>query len=119
VDSTSLAGHSILIVEVEPLIATALADAFARAGAQVVVAGSLQRATELIEADGLSAAVLDFGLRDGDANSLCSRLNERDIPYVLHSGHAHFGDACLGGIVIPKPADPSTLIRALRVILSH
>jgi DNA-binding response OmpR family regulator len=41
---TSLAGRSILVVEDEPLIALAIADAFTRAGARVVQVRSLKAA---------------------------------------------------------------------------
>jgi DNA-binding response OmpR family regulator len=42
--STSLAGRSILIVEDEPLIAIGIADAFTTAGARVVQVQSLKAA---------------------------------------------------------------------------
>jgi DNA-binding NtrC family response regulator len=118
--NTSLAGRSILVVEDEPLIALAIANAFEGAGAQVKSAHTLADAKHLVEVDGLSAAVLDFGLRDGDADPLVDRLTARGIPFLLHSGYAHVGDAYRAGIVVPKPADPSalvdTLARALGVL---
>ena len=95
------------------MIAMDIATAFESVGAVVAAAATLARATELVEADGLSAAVVDFGLRDGDAAKLCSRLGERGIPYILHSGYSHYGDTCHGGVVVPKPAEPATLIDAL------
>ena len=119
VHSTSLAGRTILIVEDEPLIAMDIATAFEKVGAVVVSAASFDRAKHLVEQDGLSAAVLDFALKDGDADALCSRLNHRDIPYVLHSGYTHFGEACHRGIVIPKPAAPTALIDALVGLLER
>jgi DNA-binding response OmpR family regulator len=115
--STSLAGRSILIVEDEPLIALNIGLAFEKAGAAVVAARCLPDAVRLVERDGLSAAVLDFGLGDGDAKTLCGRLKERNIPFVLHSGYAHVSAACHGGTVIPKPADPETLIDAVVKLL--
>ena len=116
--STSLAGRIILIVEDEPLIAVDIVTAFERAGAATLTARSLAAAVRLVEHGGLSAAVLDFGLGDGDADALCGRLNERGIPFILHSGYTHAGDACRGGIVIPKPADTATLVATLGGLLS-
>ena len=58
-----------------------------------------------------------FGLKDGDADGLCLRLNERNIPYVLHSGYTHCGDACRRGIVIPKPAHQTVLVQAIFELL--
>ena len=109
----TLAGRSILIVEDEPLIALDIANAFEELGATTITARSLVDALRLVEHDGLSAAVLDFGLGDGDAVDVFQRLDQRGIPFVLHSGYGHLGEANSSGIVIPKPADPHTLIDAL------
>jgi CheY-like chemotaxis protein len=117
--STSLAGRTILVVEDEPLIAMDIVNVFQTAGAMVLTAASLNHAKRLVEQDGLSGAVLDFGLGDEDANALCSRLNERDIPHVLHSGYTHFGNACHRGVVIPKPAPPAALVDALVTLLGR
>ena len=84
--STSLAGRSILIVEDEPLIALDIVDAFQKVGAITLTARTVADAIHLVEEDGLSAAVIDFGLRDGDADPICGRLQERAIPFILHSG---------------------------------
>jgi DNA-binding response OmpR family regulator len=113
VHSTSLAGRTILIAEDEPFIAMDIAAACETAGAVVLTAATLEDAARLVDHDALSAAILDFGLRDGHADPLCLRLNERNIPYVLHSGYTHFGDACHRGIVIAKPAHPTLLIEAI------
>jgi DNA-binding NtrC family response regulator len=111
--SHALAGRSILVVEDEPLIVLSIIHAFEAAGAQVKAARTLAEAKCLVERDGLSAAVLDFGLGDGDADELCDRLTERKIPFVLHSGYGHVAEACRSGIVVPKPADPTILVDAL------
>ena len=115
--STSLAGRTILVVEDEFLIALDIVSALKGVGANVVAAATLDRANQLVELDELSAAVLDFGLRGGDANGLCARLNERDVPYVLHTGYSHLGDQCHRGVVVPKPANPSVLVGALLRLL--
>ena len=97
---TNLAGRSILIVEDEPVIALDLVTAFEQAGAVVLAARSLAEASGLVEHDGLSAAVLDFGLGDDDAGALCARLEQRRIPFILHSGYS-----------------PATLIQTVVVML--
>lgn len=109
----SLAGRAILIVEDEPFIAMDIASACEAAGAMVLTATTCEDAARLVEHGTLSAAVLDFALRDGHADPLCLRLNERNIPYVLHSGYTRFGNACHRGIVIAKPAHPTLLIEAI------
>lgn len=111
--STSLAGRSILIVEDEPLIALDIVTAFQKVGAITLPARTIADAIRLVEHDGLSAAVLDFGLRDGEADAICGRLHERAIPFILHSGYTHGPDAGRGGTVVPKPADPAVLVRTI------
>ena len=59
----------------------------------------------------------DFGLRDGDADAICGRLQERAIPFILHSGYTHGPDAWRGTIV-PKPADPTTLVETVIGLLN-
>jgi len=110
---TGLAGHTVLIVEDEPLIAIDIVQAFKQVGAVALLARALSEARKLVERSDLSAAVLDFGLGDGDAEQLCHRLTERHVPFVLHSGYSHHGEACGKGIRIPKPAGPEALVRAV------
>jgi CheY-like chemotaxis protein len=109
----NLAGHSILIVEDEILIALDLRFSFEKAGASVVTVHSLPDAIRHVEQDGLSGAVLDYGLGSQDGDALCRHLRQRDIPFILHSGYGRTSNACHGGIVIPKPAHPEVLIEAL------
>jgi DNA-binding response OmpR family regulator len=116
---SSLGGRSILVVEDEPLIALDIVQAFEKAGAVVLAARSLADAIRFVEHDGLSAAILDFGLGDDDASALCLRLKERRIPFILHSGYSHHGPACRNGIVIPKPASPATLIETVVGLLQY
>ena len=116
----SLDGHSILIVEDEPLIALDLRFSFEKAGASVVTVHSLPDAVRHVEQNGLSGAVLDYSLRSQDGDALCRHLRQRNIPFILHSGYGHTSDACHachGGIVIPNPAKPEVLIQALRQAL--
>jgi hypothetical protein len=58
----------------------------------------------------LVAAVLDFGLRDGDTGVLCERLNARDIPFVLYTGYQHVHEACSKGVRLSKPASAEELL---------
>jgi CheY-like chemotaxis protein len=110
---TSIAGHSILIIEDEPLIALDMRFAFEKAGASVVLVYSLPDAAHHVEQDGLSGAVLDYGLDNQDGDALRHHLRQRHIPFILHSGNEHTSNARHGGIVIPKPARLEVLIEAL------
>ena len=116
---TSLSGHTILVVEDEPLIALDIVSGFERAGAAVSVARSLADARNLVEHDGISAAIVDFGLVDGDARELCARLDQKHIPFVLHSGYSHTGMASPPAAVVPKPANPDQLVDAVGQLLGR
>ena len=70
-----------------------------------------------VDQDDLSAAVLDCGRADANADGLCGRLKERAIPFVLHSGYGHVEEACEGGAVVPKPADPAKLVKTVLGLL--
>ena len=76
----NLKGCTILVVEDEPLIVMDISMAFESAGAHLTTTNTVKHAKLLVEHDGLSAAILDHALTDGDSTSLCTRLTERGIP---------------------------------------
>jgi DNA-binding NtrC family response regulator len=86
-NSSILQGLSILIVEDEPLIAMDISQAFEALGAHLTITNTLRHAMLLIEHDGLSAAILDHALGDGETSSLYARLHARGIPYMIYSGY--------------------------------
>jgi DNA-binding response OmpR family regulator len=77
------ASTGVLIVEDEPMIAADLAQIFENHGAHVYVANSLRAALEAVEADGLSAAILDHRLGRHDSERLYVRLQARGIPSLF------------------------------------
>jgi len=102
--NSPLAGHLILIAEDEPLIALQMIQAFEDAGAWILRARSLKEALAWIEGRKLCAAVLDHTLNDSDTSTVCKRLNERNIPFVLYSAHPHHNGAKRHGVHVEKPA---------------
>jgi DNA-binding response OmpR family regulator len=108
--TSQLAGHSILIVDDDFVIAFDLADAFACAGARAVRSGSLYEALRLVEAETWAAAVLDHILAEGDGSELCERLTEREVPFVLYTGRTRLDGACGSGVQVFKPANPEKLV---------
>jgi DNA-binding response OmpR family regulator len=114
----ALSGHTILVVEDEPLIALDIVEGFRAAGASVHTAHSLRDGLRLVDRLDLSAAVLDFGLGDGEGTVLCERLGDRGVPYILHTGYANVPRTCESGIVIHKPAPPQQLVGAIEKLLS-
>jgi DNA-binding response OmpR family regulator len=112
-----LSGRSVLVVEDEPLIALDIVEGFRAAGASVFCAHNLRDGLRLAGHPDLAAAVVDFGLSDGEGTALCERLSERGVPFVLHSGYEHISDACRRGTVVPKPAAPQQLISTIEKLL--
>lgn len=113
----ALIGHTILVVEDEPLIALDIVEGFKAAGALVHSAHTLRDGLRLAAHPDLSAAVVDFGLSDGEAGALCERLSDRQVPFVLHTGYSHVHEACRSGIVVPKPASPQDLVSTIERLL--
>ena len=113
-----LDGHTILVVEDQPLIALDVAQALETAGAKVTTTNTLQHAMILIEHDGLSGAILDHVLADGDSSQLCARLKERGIPFLIYSGYTRVGGECANVVHVPKPATEQQLVRAMVGLIS-
>lgn len=112
-----LQNASILVVEDEPLIALDISAAFEGSGAQLTTTNSLKHAKLLVEHDGLSAAILDHALPDGDSTSICERLKERGIPFMMYSGFPYLDDACKGAPHLGKPATHTQLLNAVEALI--
>jgi CheY-like chemotaxis protein len=103
----ALAGHRVLIVENELLVALDIADALKGAGAEVVVSRTVGDALSQAETQSLTAAVIDHILYDGITTSdVCAKLKERKIPFIVYSGFSKLEGACADGELVHKPATP-------------
>lgn len=111
--SATLKGRSILVVEDEPLITLDISRELEAAGAAVTSTNTLQHALLLVEHDGLSGAILDHGLGDCDTSLVCKRLTERGIPYILYTGFPFVDGCCSGAPHMVKPAGDGELVAAL------
>jgi DNA-binding response OmpR family regulator len=112
-----LVGRSILVVEDEALIALDVGEALTSAGARVVMASTLSEALSAAGEPNLSAAILDHGLKHGDSSQVCTRLKERDIPFVIYSGFTKLDGACRSGVLVTKPAHPQVLVITIAGLL--
>lgn len=114
----TLRGCSILVVEDEPpLIVMDIVTALEEAGAHSTTTTTVRHALILAEHDGLSAAILDHALSDGDSTVLCARLKARGIPYVSFSGFGPIGGASENTLHVSKPASMDELMSALESLL--
>ena len=88
------------------------------AGATTVVTSTLHQALVMVEHDGLSAAVLDHLLPDGDSSPLCQRLDERMLPFVVYSGLGNLHGACAKGAHIKKPENAKVLVSMVAQLIA-
>jgi DNA-binding response OmpR family regulator len=115
----SLAGHSVLVAEDEPLLALDLSTELEDAGAQVYLARSVKNALDCIEKHRLSAAILDHVFVDGDSAELCRQLEERDIPYLSYSGWERIDGVCEEGEHVSKPTHPAVIIGKVAALVAE
>jgi DNA-binding response OmpR family regulator len=116
----ALDGCIVLVVEDEPLIALDIANAFGNAGAEVVIARTLDDAMKKAELPNLTAAVIDHALHDGGTTSdVCAKLNERNVPFIVYSGFSKLEGACASGELVHKPASPQMLVATMQGVLAQ
>lgn len=113
----TLRGRSILVVEDEPLIVMDIVTALDDAGAHATSTTTVRHALILAEHDGLSAAILDHALSDGDSTELCAKLQARGIPYVSYSGFGPAKGATEDSVYISKPVSMAVLMSAVEGLL--
>jgi len=99
-----LTGHSILVLEDEPLVALDVVENLQNAGADVVVAHTLADALKLAKVTEFSAALLDFRLGSDDCAEICFLLRERGISFAF--GYAAIPASLADTAVVKKPANP-------------
>lgn len=93
--------------------------AFKNTGAELTTTNTLRHALLLVEHDGLSGAILDHALPDGDSSRLCTRLKERGIPFMIYSGYEKVEGPCQGAPHVTKPASPAVLVTAMQDLLRN
>jgi len=107
----------VLLVEDDYLLATGIADAFARLGVETVgPAGSVKQALELVEHGGrLDAAVLDINLRGDVVYPVADALRARGVPFVFATVYEEraIAERYRDVASFRKPIDPSRVLRAL------
>ena len=114
-----LDNHLILLVEDELFIQMDIQQGLEEAGARVCAAQTIQEALELLDAEPITASILDFKLGGGTADDLCHQLTARKIPFVIYSGYTNVEGECSKWDIVQKPADTGELVtRVLRVLVA-
>lgn len=114
----------LLMVEDEPALAAALAEALRGRGIHSDVAGSIADARQMIEAAQYAAILLDLGLPDGDGLSLIRwlRAQHHTIPVLAITARSAL-DARVAGLnagaddYLVKPFDIEELVARLHAVL--
>ena len=114
----SLTGRLIFVVDDEVLIADLVSDHLKDAGAEVVVAYTLNDALDRASAN-LSAAVIDHKLHDHTTDEVCLKLIARDIPFIVYTGFADLNAPFTHGVIIQKPITPPTIVSTLEEMLGN
>ncbi len=117
-----LAGMSVLVVEDEYFLASALIGDLrdVRAvplGPSATVADALKRISEAIRID---AAVLNFRLRGETSAPVAEELSRRDIPFVFVTGNDEEVRALFPNAPVHmKPADMPKLVLTLEALIAE
>ena len=106
-------GHSILIVEDDPLIRLELTNLFESVGAQVIGARTGEEALKAIGEFRICAALLDYGLQEDNAAQLCRHLSECQIPYMFYTGYPDLQQIYPRAVIVEKPASGEVLLGAM------
>jgi len=109
-----------LIVEDEAMIALDLEASLADAGFEPITVASCAAALRWLEVVTPDVAILDVLLPDGSCESIAKELDERAVPFVVHSGSPvadHRGTFLARGHWVPKTMESSAIAdRALNIV---
>ena len=109
--------RAILIVEDEIYVALCLALAIEDAEGRVIgPAGTVAEAMALLEANEISAAVLDANLADRDVTPVAVLLARQKVPFVVYTGTglpSELAAVLPDTPVIMKPTTPSVVLDRL------
>jgi len=108
-----LQGHSILIVEDDPLIRLELINLYQSAGAHVIAAPTHDQAIEATQQYPIRAALLDYGLDEDSVAQLCRLFSQYQIPYIFYTGYSGIEQIYPIAVIVEKPASGEVLLRAM------
>jgi DNA-binding response OmpR family regulator len=116
-----LLGVCVLVVEDEPIVALDLVSTLEDAGADVVgPAYSLTQADRLSDNIDIAVAVLDVRLGNQTIASVASKLHDRGVPIIFHTGHGstELTSQWPRSRVVVKPARAEDLLSAIMSLLN-
>jgi DNA-binding response OmpR family regulator len=123
-DAGNSSDMNILMLEDEPLILMDLEFAAEDVGARALCASSVSEALAILDGgEAVNSAILDVTLKDGETCvPVAQALDERGIPYLLHSGDLNRHDEtvrALGAELVAKPASAAGVIARAMSFAQH
>lgn len=113
----------VMIVEDEPMIAMSLEDAFKDTGHKVVGPFSTcAAALDLLKIMSPDVAVLDTKLKDGSSVQVARDLQQRGVPFLIHSGMSSNWEDALEFADVPwieKPAPFDDVLGAVAELVNR
>lgn len=112
-----LTGAYVFVAEDEPIVAFDLRMTLEEAGAKVIgPAMSLPQAEALLAEEHISVALLDVRLGNADVFHIATKLWDRGIPLIFHTGHGT-AEALVarwpGSKVLTKPTRSDVLLATI------
>ena len=120
--AAALTSARILLVEDSFLILMELESALLDAGAEAVCCRTVREALTTLDAQQVSAAVLDVQLDRETSQSVADRLARQGIPFLFYTGQletALVHDDWPNCKVITKPAPRETIVAAVADLLER
>ncbi len=118
-----LRSRRILVAEDDPLLALGYDEILRDAGATVLgPAASVEQAQKLVAENGISAALLDVRLADGEVWPLARLLAGKGVPFAFCTGHfSHdtLPDEWANRPIITKPARADKIVGVIAELLSE
>jgi two-component system, OmpR family, sensor histidine kinase TorS len=110
------AAKRVLILDDEALIALDVEMTLADLGYEAATAMTVTEALQLLEARPVDLAIVDYHLKDGNADEVLKQLRSRKIPFVVCSGSVELQElqALLqGSAFLAKPFTTDRLVDAV------
>jgi DNA-binding response OmpR family regulator len=117
VDLANLKGHTVLIVEEQPLVALDLQMALEQAGAEVVIARNAAEAVGRVREFEFTAGVLDWRPQSDDHRVVARALKQRNVRFLFYATHPPEDVTTVRGApIFMKPSRPEDIVQALALL---
>lgn len=116
-DCANLAGHRILVIEEQPLVALDLQTALEQAGAEVVVAHDAAQALARISEYDFATAVVDWRPDSDDHRVVARALKRKRVRFLFYTTHPPEDVTTVRGApIFLKPGRPEEIAKALALL---